>query len=253
MNRQSRLPKYLAIYDDLRTRVEAGQWQADEQLPPQRELAISYGVTLMTLRQALQLLEQDGLIQTKPGLGTFPVGHRYTYNLLHLSGFAEDLESQGAKVDTRILEVSKVILPPHIAHALRLEPTDLAHLIVRHRVIDTRPAVLQYSYLPLWLSVDPDELLDTSLYQFLAQRGFPVASAEERLVITTLHGREAELLARSSGSAAMLSQRTSLDEGGSRVLHDSALIPADIAELHIDRGPQSLQVQYRITEGKSLL
>ncbi|MEK8225336.1 GntR family transcriptional regulator [Oerskovia sp. M15] len=43
MSRQSRLPKYLTIYDDLRARIERGEWQAEEALPAQRELAASYG------------------------------------------------------------------------------------------------------------------------------------------------------------------------------------------------------------------
>ncbi|MFG1782574.1 GntR family transcriptional regulator [Rhodococcus oryzae] len=251
MTRQSRLPKYLAIYDDLRARIDTGEWQSDDALPAQRELAASYGVTIMTLRQALQLLENDGLIEMRPGAGTFPANKRYTYNLLHLSGFADDLRAQGANVETHILGSAWEIPPPEVARSLRLGPTEQALVVTRHRVIDTHPAVLQYSYIPRGMGISPDELVEASLYQVLAQHGYPVASADESITVTTLGAAEAELLARPEQSPAMLSRRTNVTEDGTPVLHDTALIPSDIAEIHIDRGPQQLRVTYRINDRRT--
>ncbi|MCL2535248.1 MAG: GntR family transcriptional regulator [Nocardiaceae bacterium] len=248
MTRHSRLPKYLGIYDDLRARIDTGEWQSDDALPPQRELAASYGVTIMTLRQALQLLESDGLIETRPGAGTFPANKRYTYNLLHLSGFADDLRAQGANVETHILASAWEVPPPEVARSLHLGQTEQVLVITRHRVIDTRPSVLQYSYIPRGMGISPDELVDASLYQVLAQHGYPVASANESITVTTLGAAEAELLARPTLSPAMLSRRTNVTEDGTPVLHDTALIPSDIAEIHIDRGPQQLRVTYRISD-----
>ncbi|MFI6433346.1 GntR family transcriptional regulator [Rhodococcus oryzae] len=251
MTRQSRLPKYLAIYDDLRARIDTGEWQSDDALPAQRELAASYGVTIMTLRQALQLLENDGLIEMRPGAGTFPANKRYTYNLLHLSGFADDLRAQGANVETHILGSAWEIPPPEVARSLSLGPTEQVLVVTRHRVIDTNPAVLQYSYIPRGMGISPDELVDASLYQVLAQHGYPVASANESITVTTLGAAEAELLARPEQSPAMFSRRTNVTEDGTPVLHDTALIPSDIAEIHIDRGPQQLRVTYRINDRRT--
>ena len=56
----------------------------------------------MTLRQALQLLADDGLIGTRHGSGTY-VAHRYAYDLGHLRSFASDLAGQGAPISTRLL------------------------------------------------------------------------------------------------------------------------------------------------------
>ncbi len=251
MTRHSRLPKYLGIYDDLRARIDTGEWQSEDALPSQRELAASYGVTIMTLRQALQMLENDGLIEMRPGAGTFPAAKRYTYNLLHLSGFADDLRAQGANVETHILASALAVPPSEVGRALRLEPDEQVLVITRHRVIDTRPSVLQRSYIPRGMGISPDELVDASLYQVLAQHGYPVASANESITVTTLDAAEAELLARPEQSPAMLSHRTNVTEDGTPVLHDTALIPSDIAEIHIDRGPQQLRVTYRINDRRT--
>ncbi|WP_433607626.1 GntR family transcriptional regulator [Prescottella agglutinans] len=251
MTRHSRLPKYLGIYDDLRARIDTGEWQSEDALPSQRELAASYGVTIMTLRQALQMLENDGLIEMRPGAGTFPAAKRYTYNLLHLSGFADDLRAQGANVETHILASAVEVPPSEAARALNLGPDEQVLVITRHRVIDTHPSVLQYSYIPRSVGISPDELADTSLYQVLAQHGYPVASADESITVTTLGAVEAELLARPRRSPAMISRRTNVTEDGTPVLHDTALIPSDIAEIRIDRGPQQLRVTYRINDRHS--
>ncbi|WP_430336311.1 GntR family transcriptional regulator [Rhodococcus sp. ACT016] len=248
MTRHSRLPKYLAIYDDLRGRLETGEWGTNDALPPQRELAASYGVTIMTLRQALRLLENDGLIESRTGAGTFPASKKYSYDLLHLAGFADDLTAQGARIETHILGSSREVPPTDVAGFLDLAAAEQVLTVTRHRIIDSRPAVLQHSYIPWLIGISPDELIDQSLYRVLAQHGYPVASANEAITIKTLGADEAEILGRPLGSPAMCSHRTNFAEDGSAVLHDTAIIPADIAELHIDRGPQQLHVRYHISD-----
>ncbi|WJJ14609.1 GntR family transcriptional regulator (plasmid) [Prescottella equi] len=248
MTRNSRLPKYLAIHDDLRDRLEAGEWGTNDALPPQRELAASYGVTIMTLRQALRLLENDGLIESRTGAGTFPAHKKYSYDLLHLAGFADDLTAQGARIETHILGSSREVPPPDVARVLDLAPAEQVLVVTRHRIIDSRPSVLQHSYMPWHIGISPDELIDQSLYRILAQHGYPVASANETITIKALGADEAEILGRPPGSPAMCSHRTNFTEDGAAVLHDTAIIPADIAELHIDRGPQQIHVKYRISD-----
>ena len=99
---EQRQPKYLRIYAELRDRITSGQWPAGSPLPPQRDLAGEFGVSIMTLRQALQLLTDDGLVAARHGSGTY-VAARYDYDLGHLRSFAADLAAQGAEISTRLL------------------------------------------------------------------------------------------------------------------------------------------------------
>ena len=73
-------PKYLRIHAELRDRISSGQWPPGHPLPAQRDLAGEFGVSIMTLRQALQLLADDGLIATRHGRGTY-VAARYSSTL----------------------------------------------------------------------------------------------------------------------------------------------------------------------------
>ena len=66
--------RYKAIAADLADKIRSGAYRAGQALPPQRELSTAYGVTLMTLRQALQTLSEDGLVACVAGPA--PAAHR---------------------------------------------------------------------------------------------------------------------------------------------------------------------------------
>ena len=66
-----RSPRYQQIAETLREQIRGGEFAPGASLPNQRKLAQSFGVTLMTLRQALELLEREHLIVRRHGLGTF--------------------------------------------------------------------------------------------------------------------------------------------------------------------------------------
>src|SRR5437879_13310706 len=99
----ARVPRYHRIAEALRERIGSGQLAAGARLDNQRKLARSFGVTLMTLRQALELLERDHLITRRHGLGTFVAAPSIDYDILQLRRFAGDLPAKGEHVATRLL------------------------------------------------------------------------------------------------------------------------------------------------------
>lgn len=64
-------PPHRAISAALRERIEAGEWLPGEQLPPVRDLAAAYDVSVTTIRKALAPLQADGLVTVTPGWGVF--------------------------------------------------------------------------------------------------------------------------------------------------------------------------------------
>src|SRR2546426_803105 len=93
-----RLPRYHQIAGALRTRIREGALRPGARLDNQRRLAKSFGVTLMTLRQALELLEREHLIARRHGLGTFVAAPSIDYDILQLRRFAGDLSAKGEHV-----------------------------------------------------------------------------------------------------------------------------------------------------------
>src|SRR5262245_58464169 len=100
---KARMPRYQEIADALRARIRDGELAPGARLDTQRQLAKRFGVTLMTLRQALEVLEREKLIERRHGLGTFVAAPSVDYDILQLRRFAGDLSAQGEHVTTRLL------------------------------------------------------------------------------------------------------------------------------------------------------
>ena len=240
-----RQPKYLRIHSNLRERITSGHWPPGSPLPSQRELADEFGVSIMTLRQALQLLTDEGLIETRHGSGTFAAAH-YAYDLGHLRSFASDLIAQGAKITTELLAAEAVSPPADVAARLGT-PGEVLRLR-RLRLSGGRPLIVQTSYLPAPLAhiIEPGDLGRLGLYTLLAEHGLTIAHAQESISPTTLGPDDARDLARPESSPALLSHRISFTETGIPVIDDHALLPADSGAITVNRSAKRLEVHYTL-------
>jgi GntR family transcriptional regulator len=245
-----RQPKYLRIYTELQERISSGRWPAGTALPAQRELADEFGVSIMTLRQALQLLADDGLIDARHGSGTYVASH-YAYDLGHLRSFASDLAAQGAEISTRLL-AAKTIVPPEEVGARLGGPAEVLALR-RLQLVGGRPVIAATSYLPAELvrGLQPGDLGERGLYAMLADLGLTVTRADETMTPTTLGPVDARDLDRPQGSPALLSHRVSCTAGGVPVLDDHALLAGDSVAITVSRSPERLEVHYTLTPALS--
>jgi GntR family transcriptional regulator len=240
-----RQPKYLRIHRDLSDRITSGHWPAGSPLPSQQQLAAEFGVSVMTLRQALQLLADDGLIQTRHGAGTY-VAARYAYDLGGLRSFAADLSAQDAGVTTELLAAGTVRPPADVA--ARLGASGKVLRLRRLRLSGDRPLIVQTSYLPAALAriVRLEELGQRGLYTILAEHGLSVVRADETITPAALGPADARDLARPPSSPALLSHRVSFTAAGSPVIDDYALLPADGVAIKVNRSPGHLEVRYTL-------
>ena len=246
---EDRQPKYLRIHAELRDRIRTGQWPAGSPLPAQRDLAAEFGVSIMTLRQAIQLLTDEGLVAARHGSGTY-VAARYEFGLGHLRSFASDLAAQGAEIGTRLL-ATEVITPPAEVGARLGGPGQVLRLL-RLRLAGDRPLIVQTSYLPLPLAsgLDPEDLARRGLYPALAGHGLAVTRAAETISPGVLRPPEAGYLARPAGSPALLSHRVSFTAAGLAVVDDHAVLPGDSVAITANRSADRLDVHYTLHPGR---
>jgi GntR family transcriptional regulator len=240
-----RQPKYLRIHDELRARISNGRWPPGCPLPAQHELAGQFGVSIMTLRQALQLLTDEGLIETRHGSGTY-VAAGYAYDLGHLSSFATDLGDQGAEITTRVLAAHTVLPPADVAARLSAQGEVLR--LRRLRLLAGCPLIVQTSYLPAELAtvMNPESLNQRGLYAILADRGLAITRANETISPSALGPHDARDLARPESSAALLSHRISFTKAGIPIIDDYALLPADSVVITANRSAERLEVHYKL-------
>ena len=246
---ERRTPHYLRIYRDLRAKIQAGALAPSERLPTQRDLAESYGVTVMTVRQALQLLEQEELVVMRHGLGTFVAPKRLRYAMGNLRSLAQEVAAQGLQLHTRVLSRKLVDPHPHVAEQLRMDAGEPVYLIERLRFVGTEPFVFQRSHLQPWLaeSLDTVDLADISLYDYLNESlGIEIARARESIHAINLAPPEATLLEEEPGAAALLSERLTFAGSEEPILLDLAYMPGDRISLSTDRFFRDLTLDYQL-------
>ncbi|OLB95221.1 MAG: hypothetical protein AUH30_15775 [Candidatus Rokubacteria bacterium 13_1_40CM_68_15] len=223
------MPRYHRIAEALRERIRDGELTAGERLPNQRQLAHQFGVTLMTLRQALEVLEREKLIDRRHGLGTFVAAPSIDYDILALRRFAGDLTALGEQVTTRVLGNLFGVADRRVAAALGLGSRARIVAVERLRLVDGHPMSLQRSFLPPAVGEDvlKSDLTTTPLRQVLELKlGLPITRARETVAAVRLGPREARELGCAAGVPAFESERVSYS-GARAVVFDRVFIPGD--------------------------
>jgi GntR family transcriptional regulator len=240
----ARVPRYHRIAESLRGRIRGGEWTAGAPLPNQRRLARDFGVTLMTLRQALELLERDNLITRRHGLGTFVAAPSIDYEITKLLRLAGDLSAQGESVSTRVLAARPAVADRRVSVALGVTTRARVVMVERLRLVDEQPMSLQRSFLPARIGEEvlTSDLAETPLSQVLEFKlGIVVVRAREAVSAVRLGPREAGQLGCPSGAPAFESERVSFDAAGEPVVFDRVFIPGDrfriTRDLHYDSQP----------------
>ena len=226
----SRVPRYHQIAQTLRERIAASGQGPGDRLDNQRTLAREFGVTLMTLRQALDLLERDGLIARRHGLGTFVARPSIDYDILQLRALAGDLSALGEDVATRFLRSRFEPADRRVAEALGLDEDAEVFVLERLRLVDGRPVSFQASYLPaaLGAEVSRADLAVTPLRQVLTFKlGIEITAARETVSAVPLDRRAARELGCRPGIAAFRSDRVSVGAAGTPIVYDRVFIPGD--------------------------
>jgi DNA-binding GntR family transcriptional regulator len=156
---------------ELRAAITGGTFQPGSQLPTEAELCQMLGVSRTVVREALRVLEDEGLVSRRHGIGTFVRNHPILKNLNFNFGITEMIESAGLKPGTSHLALQKEIADKEKAEQLRVEPGTPLITVERVRTADGRPVVYSLDTLTESMvqraAFDPQLLLTESIYNLL--------------------------------------------------------------------------------------
>ncbi|MDR1854152.1 MAG: GntR family transcriptional regulator [Azoarcus sp.] len=140
------LPLYAQIKEDLRDRILDGDYSAHSQLPSESNLMGAYGVSRITVRQALNELEKEQLIFKVPGKGTFVSPLKPPLQLVRLQGFAEAMSGMGVEVYNRLLSALPVNADATMAARLQVPEGSPLTEFRRIRYARQEPVSLDVTY-----------------------------------------------------------------------------------------------------------
>ncbi|WP_425040088.1 GntR family transcriptional regulator [Primorskyibacter sp. S187A] len=179
------LPRHLQISEMLVREIKAGVRLEGDRLPPERDFAKELGVSVGTLRKALQDLAVKGMLERVQGSGNYVRNNPAVSNIYAL--FRLELASGGGLPTAELIAVDRLMLSPDIP---RIDEAPYAFRFRRIRSLDG----IQIAAEEIWLGgaraqqVNASEVSD-SLYQFYANRlGFRITRVEDRVTTAPLTG-----------------------------------------------------------------
>ncbi len=177
--------------------------------PSERELVHRFGVARMTVRQALDALVVEGLLERIPGRGTFVARPRRVAT--RITSYTEEMTRRGMLAESQTLLARREQAGPGVARALNLSEGDAVIHWRRLRRGDGIPVCIEDAYLnevllPGFLQAG----MPTSLYEALAARGLRPTWVEDSISADTPSSEEADLLELESGSAVLRHSRRAL-------------------------------------------
>lgn len=220
----SRMPRYQVIYEDLSAQISSGSLAPHVQLPSEADLAERYGVSRMTVRQAVRQLQDEHLLVRRRGAGTFVTGPGAQRRRLNrLGSFAEEMGTEESRVRTELRSREVTAPPDDVGERLALGPGQDAIRIERLRLIDERPAALQVSWLPYKLVplLARTDLAGGSLYRTVREHyGLRLVWADLEVSAGAATVAQAAALQVRRGAPLVVSWR---------ITHDEASTPVEFA------------------------
>lgn len=238
LDRETSTPLYLQVKAWMLDQIDAGVFRPHRRIPSERALSERFGISRMTVRQALVELIQEGRLYARVGKGTFIAEPPISQPLRGLTGFSEDMRSRGIVPSSRVLRVEIVPVPTESRHALHLRTGDHVLLLQRLRLADDQPLTIETAHLAFsgierLASLD----LSQSLYDALrSEFAIVPASAEMEAVARRARPQEIALLDMPSDIAVLALERTTYDLGGVPFEHTTSVFRGDRYRLsmHLD-------------------
>jgi GntR family transcriptional regulator len=145
--RTSKLPLYYQLYEILRENILSREWQPGDKVPSEAELIDRHEVSRTTVRQVLDMLASEGLIDRQPGRGTFVAHPTVEQALVRIISFTEDMQQRGETPGTHVLSSGLTPAPQDIAERLGIEVGEELARLERLRLAGGEPMGVEESYL----------------------------------------------------------------------------------------------------------
>ncbi|PMD68864.1 GntR family transcriptional regulator [Companilactobacillus nuruki] len=210
-----KVPVYIQIHNEIRKEIESGKWAVGERIPSERQLSQDFDVSRMTLRQAIQTLVDEGILQRQVGSGTYVASSKVQEKMSGTTSFTEITEEQGKKPSSKT--VSYHVADPSISELekLKLKDGDQVLRMERIRYADKQPICFEVATIPIDIvnSLNKKDIT-SSLYKALEDKaGLKLGNATQTVSAILASEKIANFLNVKRGSAILrVRQITTLDD-----------------------------------------
>lgn len=202
---------YLQIKSILLKNIQNKVWEPYSLIPTETELMKIFGVSRTTIRQAINMLVQDGLLEKRQGKGTIVLPIKLIGNLGRLRGFAEEVVESGMVPRSKLLRAEFVSTLGYEKLELQIPEKENVLLIERVRLVDDVPIALERTCWPepIGQILMKYNLDSANYYEILENNNVYLKHAKEKIsaINATIH--EADFLGVRGGEALLEMTRLS--------------------------------------------
>ena len=229
------------VRSELKRLILGGEFPLGSKLPNEDRLCERFGVSRVTIREAVRGLIEDGLVVRRHGSGTYVTRRPLIRNSLDVNfSYTEHFEASGFRPGRRLLGLRRVDADAELAEILGIEIGTRLLEVRRIRTADGRPAIYSIDRIPDAL-IDPSverSAFGGSLYRILTAADHPIAHAEAVLDPAIADKELARLLDVSPGTPIQHLRQTDYDEVGQAVMVSDEWHVTSVIELRVyRRGP----------------
>ncbi|MDO7787595.1 GntR family transcriptional regulator [Desulforamulus aquiferis] len=209
------LPLHFQVSNDLRKRLQSGEWGIGELFPTDKELMKAYGVSSTTVRRSVDEMVREGWLERKPGKGTF-IKKQYVETLGKLTGFFDQVREKGYEPSSKLIRVDQVEISEFEDLGLEVFKTKKVFLIEKIQLMDNTPVVLVKSFWPVFVGkkLSEHDLVRRGTYEVAQQElGIRLEEAHQDIYATLAGPEEANKLGISEGAAMLVMQRVVYSQG----------------------------------------
>ena len=206
----SPVPLYYRLASVLREKLVSGEYAVGGRLPTESEIATAYGVSRITVRQAIGSLAREGWLRRRRGQGTFVTEQLLAKESVRLTCVLDDLETAGVSTDIEMPEWRYLPAPANVATRLGLVPGTEVLCYGRRLLAAGAPFSFSRGYLPAEIGrrLSRDDLLRTPLLTLIERStGLPVERGEQIIEATLADPPVSTLLDVHVGTPLLLLQR----------------------------------------------
>ncbi len=203
-------PKYVQVKEEIRRKILSKEWADGCRIPVEAEFCDMFGVSRITVRKALEELQNDGYLVKVQGKGTFVQDQMVEQRLSKFYSFSEELRKRGMKEQASVRGLSSIQAGEDLAAKLQVVVGETVWEISRIRSTERGPYAIETSYIPLRFAPDiSGEMIGSNgLYKTLEQHGVLVNSARETFRAINVNKEQSKLLNVRADAAAIALTRT---------------------------------------------
>lgn len=197
VQKENRGPAYQAVYNEVKRMIAEGVYAPGDMLPTEPELEKMFSVSRTTVRKAIGMLLQEGMVSVKQGYGTQVISKKTVQNLNRLTSISQTLINMGYEVGTKSIYIDLLPAPENIAESLAVPAGTILVRINRIQTADGAPVAIAKNYIPLEYvpGLEATQERIVSLYAYLQEKyDLVITGSRDSISASNASFEESELL-----------------------------------------------------------